>query len=198
MKKVLALLLAASVTATGIAAEKGYSCSLGVKNPKAERSQTESGGTKGNTRNSTAVKTINESMSWPVRVSFSGKEIPDSAQIKLACTFVGTTDGKMGFLGQEKMDVTLNDKHVFEGEIKSPVAKMTKTTKKTTSGGNRGGNRRGGSRSSKIETEKKGDRIVGCIVQLLVGDTVEKVWVSNAQWKKAAQKTPLEEKDIFK
>ena len=48
------------------------------------------------------------------------------------------------------------------------------------------------------KSETTGSRVTGCIIQLMVNDTVEKAFASNSQWSSLAKKSPLPESDILK
>ncbi len=196
--KILAMLLCAATFAASAAEGPGYISSLRVDNSTAKQSTSESkGGAKGSrgrrTRTSVQTKTTSRSLSWPVTVSFTGKSLPAAGSVKLKCYFVGTTDGKKAMLGDKTIPVTLDEKGVFKTVVTSPtetlVRKKTITTTRRT-------RHRGGNTSAKSETT--GSRVTGCIIQLMVNDTVEKAFASNSQWSSLAKKSPLPESDILK
>ena len=197
--KTMTMLLCAAAFAATAAEEHGYISSLRVGNPEAEQSTAKGGGaTKSGGRNSkTSVKTktTSRSVSWPVTVSFSGKSLPAAGSVKLECYFIGTTDGRAVFLGEKKtIPVVLDEKGVFKTEVTSPTEKLVRTKTITSTRGR--GRRRGGSMSVKSDT--KGSRVTGCIIQLVVKDSVEKSFVSNSNWSKAAKTYPLPESEIIK
>ena len=195
--KILAMLLCAMTFAASAAEGPGYISSLRVDNSTAKQSTSESKGSKGaggrRTRTSVQTKTTSRSLSWPVTVSFTGKSLPAAGSVKLKCYFVGTTDGKKAMLGDKTIPVTLDEKGVFKTVVTSPtetlVRKKTITTTRRT-------RRRGGNMSAKSETT--GSRVTGCIIQLMVNDTVEKAFASNSQWSSLAKKSPLPETEILK
>ena len=94
----------------------------------------------------------------------------------------------------------LDEKGDFRRELVSPQAALVKTTTRTQSGGGRGrrrgGNRGGGSVS--VKTKSSGERVTGCIVQLLDGAAVAKSFVTNPNWSKAAKVSPLPEEEVLK
>ena len=168
------------------AQEKPYSCSLKVENPKVQSSKSTTGGkAKGNGRSNTEIETTTRTMHCETKVSFRGKEIPTG--IKLNYFFTGRTDeGVVTSLGRKSVDVKLDEKGEFKTDIVSGPAVWTE--KKTKSRGRRGGTR----------SEGSGTRIGGCVIQLLVGDKVERVYTSKPAWKKLAEKYPLPEAEIMK
>ena len=195
--KILAMLLCAVTFATSAAEGPGYISSLRVDNSTAKQTTSERKGSQGSggrrTRTSVQTKTTSRSLSWPVTVSFTGKSLPEAGSVKLKCYFIGTTDGKKAMLGDKTIPVTLDEKGVFKTVVTSPtetlVRKKTITTTRRT-------RHRGGNSSAKSETT--GSRVTGCIIQLMVNDTVEKAFASNSQWSSLAKKSPLPESDILK
>ena len=199
--KTMAMLLCAAAFAATAAEEHGYISSLRVGNPAAEQSTAKGGGaTKSggrNSRTSVKTKTTSRSVSWPVTVSFSGKSLPAAGSVKLECYFIGATDGRTVFLGEKKtIPVVLDEKGVFKTDVTSPTEKLVRTKTITSTRGRGRGRRRGGSTSVKSDT--KGSRVTGCIIQLVINDSVEKSFVSNSNWSKAAKTYPLPESEIIK
>ena len=201
MKKLTKILLAAAVCAATFAAsaagEPEYMCSLRVGNQTAEQSTSEGSGAKKSggryTRTSVKTKTTSRSLSWPVTVSFTGKSLPEAGSVKLKCYFIGTTDGKKAMLGDKTIPVTLDEKGVFKTVVTSPTEKLVRKKTITTTRRTR---HRGGNSSAKSETT--GSRVTGCIIQLMVKDSVEKSFASDPRWSKAAKSSPLPESEIIK
>ena len=195
--KILAMLLCAATFAASAAEGPGYISSLRVDNSTAKQSTSESKGSKKSggrrTRTSVQTKTTSRSLSWPVSVSFTGKSLPAAGSVKLKCYFIGTTDGKKAMLGEQTIPVTLDEKGVFKTVVTSPTEKLVRTKTITATRRTR---HRGGNMSAKSETT--GSRVTGCIIQLLVNDTVEKAFASNSQWSSLAKKSPLPEAEILK
>lgn len=195
--KILAMLLCAATFAASAAEGPGYISSLRVDNSTAKQSSSESEGSKksGGRRTRTLVqtKTTSRSLSWPVTVSFTGKSLPDAGSVKLKCYFVGTTDGKKAMLGDKTIPVTLDEKGVFKTVVTSPTEKLVRTKTITT---RRRTRHRSGDSSAHSETT--GSRVTGCVIQLLVKDSVEKSFASNPRWSKAAKTSPLPEAEILK
>lgn len=188
MKRILCLMSAVAVAGTLFAAEKTYTCSMKVGNPKII-SKTEETASAGGGDFQEPTKMTRRKMTWPVTVSFRGKEYPTSG-IKLNCVYFGMTDGQTTVLGRQPADVTLDEKGDFKIEMTSPDAVMP-TTKA------RGGFARNG-RPISGGSEVKGTRISGCVIQLLVGDAVVRSYASRPTWAKLARKNPLPEEDILK
>lgn len=195
--KTLAMLLCAATFAAAAAEEPCYISSLRVDNSTAKQSSSESsGGHKSGgrrTRTSVKTKTTSRSLSWPVTVSFTGKSLPDAGSVKLKCYFVGTTDGRTAMLGEKTVPVTLDERGVFKTVVTSPTEKLVRKKTVTTTRRTR---RRGGGTS--VQSETTGSRVTGCIIQLMVKDTVEKSFASNPKWSKAAKTSPLPETEIIK
>ena len=187
MMKGLCLLSAVAVAGALFAAEKPYTCSLKVENPKTV-SKTDSnkddnnGGGFGMTR----TKTTRRTMTWATRVSFRGKEFPSDVKLCFFC--FGDEDGTAKVLAQETQEVVLDAKGDFRVDLVSPEAVLTKTK----SSGNSNGNGNGSSGS-----KTKGTRISGCVVQLMVGNEVVRSYASKPTWAKLARKTPLPEAEIL-
>ena len=195
--KILAMLLCAATFATSAAEGPGYISSMRVDNSTAKQSSSESEGSKKSggrrTRTSVQTKTTSRSLSWPVTVSFTGKSLPEAGSVKLKCYFIGTTDGRTTILGDKTIAVTLNENGAFKTVVTSPTEKLvrTKTIKTTRRRRHRGG-------STSVQSETKGSRVTGCIIQLMVKDSVEKSFASNPKWAKAAKTSPLSEAEILK
>lgn len=185
MKKILLLVATLTSALVVSAAEPAYSCSLKVGNPKND-SKMEKSKNNGNSRNSTQTKTTHQKMIWPVKVSFSGKEIPTEG-VTLKCFCLGTTNDKAMILDTKEIKVQLDEKGAFKCDYESPEVTMTKTKR-------RGNNRNGGGNSS----SSSGSRISGCVIQLLVGDTVKRSFATKSTWTKLAAKNPLPEAEILK
>ena len=195
--KILTMLLCAAAFAASAAEGPGYMSSMRVDNSTVKQSSSENEGTKKSggrrTRTSVQTRTTSRSLSWPVTVSFTGKSLPAAGSVKLKCYFVGTTDGKKAMLGDKMIPGTLDERGMFKTIVTSPTEKLVRTKTVTTTRGRR---RRGG--SSSVQSETKGSRVTGCIIQLMVKDSVEKSFASNPKWSKAAKKSPLSEDEIFK
>lgn len=193
---VLPVAMATLLSSSPLCYAADYTCSMRVTNPTTDNSVGKGGGkkTKGG---STQVTTTKTTQTWPVSVSFSGKEIPTSG-IKLECTYIGMTEGKYEILGQKTIDVKLDEKGVFKGEATSPEAVMTKTKTTTSTGGGGRNGRRGnrGGRSASTKSHTTGTRIAGCIIQLTVGGEVVKSYSSSTMWTRLAKKTPITDGDL--
>ena len=184
MKRILCLLAMVAVAGSLFAADKPYTCSMKVGNPQTVSKTDDSGNNKNGGNAQTQTKTTRRKMTWPVTVSFRGKDFPSG--VKLNCIYLGTTDGQATILGRQPTDVTLNEKGDFKVELSSPEAVMTKTKS------------RGRGRNSNTKSEAKGSRITGCVIQLLVGDEVVRSYATKPTWAKLARKNPLPEDEILK
>ena len=177
-------------------AENAYTLGLRVGNGQVDTDTSEKGGKGGGRGNSVQTKTIKSSTTWPVTVSCRGAARP--SKLTLEVYYIGTRDGTPAVLKNEKIDVELDEKGNFKHDLVSPQAALVKTTTRTQSGGGRGrrGGRGGGSVSTKTKTT--GERVTGCIVQLLDGATVAKSFATNPNWTKLAKTSPLPEDEVLK
>ena len=189
MMRGLCLLSAVAVAGALFAAEKPYTCSLKVENPKTvSKTDSDKGGNNnGGGFGMTRTKTTRRTMTWATRVSFRGKEFPSDVKLCFFC--FGDEDGTAKVLAQETQEVVLDAKGDFKVDLVSPEAVLTKTK----SSGNRGNNNGNGSSGSTT----KGTRISGCVVQLMVGNEVVRSYASKPTWAKLARKTPLPEAEIL-
>ena len=181
---------------TSAEAENAYTLGLRVGNGQLESKSSKKGG--GGGRSGTQTKTVKASKTWPVSVSCRGKERP--AKLTLNVFYIGTRNGSPLVMKKETIDVDLDEKGDFKRDLESPTAELVKVTTRTQSGGGRGGhhggNHGGGSVSTKTKTT--GDRVTGCIVQLMDGSTVAKSFASNPSWAKLAKTDPLPEEEVLK
>jgi len=183
MVRLLAVVLAFLTGAVFAADDKGYTCSMKVANPVRDSSMSKSGGGKGG---GASTKTIRQKFTWPVTVSFQGKEIPKSGVVlKFHC--LGMTDGSPEVLESSETPVALDEKGKFKTEFSSPLVTMTKTKKAPS----RNGGDSGGSKAT-------GQSVSGCIVQLVVGDKVERVFATKPAWAKLAKTNPIPSEELAK
>ena len=131
-------------------------------------------------------KVMRRKMIWPVTVSFQGKDFPSDARLRF--TYIGTKDGAPAILGKDDIDVALDKNGIFKKDVASPEAVMVKTRKST------GGGKKGGGTTS----ETTGERLAGCVVQLIIGDEVVRSYATKPPWAKLAKKNPLPEEEILK
>ena len=202
MKMLLSMVSAVAAASLAWAADE-YSCSMHVGNSTATQTISKGGGSSSHswgTSKSSKSKTVARVVTWPVSLSIRGDPLPADGDVKLKCYYIGTTDGKAALLGEETLDVTLDEKGRFKTEVSSPSEKLVHTTTTTRSGGRvrwRGGHRRtvGGTTSTKSTTS--GTRVTGCIIQLLVKGKVEKAFASHPGWSMYAKSDPIPENEIL-
>lgn len=186
MKRLIAVALSVFACVAAVAegdapaAAPQYSCSLKVETPKQVNKKTDSGKDNKN-NNGSSTKTIARKMEYPVKVSFSGKDIPTSGIVLRAC-FIGNSDGEAKVLGETTTDVKL-EKNVFKATLSSPEAVITETMKR---------------QGRRIVSDSSGDRHTGCIIQLLVDGKVKKSYASKPGWKKLAQADTLDTEAVLK
>ena len=205
MKKTVAIAAVALSVLSGLADETKCTCSMHVGNSSAEQTISKGAGASsrsGTTAKSSKTKTVTRTVSWPVSVSIRGEPLPSSDAVKLRCYFFGTTDGKPMLLGEEKLDVTLDEKGNFKTDVSSPTEKLVHTTTKTQTGvSNRRSwwARRHHSRSTSSNTKSttSGTRVTGCIIQLVVNGKVERAYASNPGWSRFAKSDPIPEDEIL-
>lgn len=185
MRKLILLSVVLAASLVFAQEKKEYSCSMKVEDPKTESNKSKSDSGKSGRSNSTTV-TTSRTMKCPVKVSFRGKEFPTG--IRLNCLFTGRTDeGQSVVLGKQTLEVKLDEKGDFKTEfVSSPAVWIEKKS------------RGGGRRNRNTKTEASGTRLGGCVIQLVVGDKVERSWTSKPAWKKLAEKYPLPESEILK
>lgn len=177
------LALSLLVGATAVAAERPFTCSLKVGNPVREAKQNKPKDAKGG--GSSETKTTRQKFTWPVTVSFTGKDFPQSG-VSLKCYCIGTENGEGSMLQTKDVPVKLDEKGKFKYDFASPEVVMTKTRSRK---GNNGGG--GGSSSS-------GTRVSGCIVQLIIDNKVERTFETKPAWKKFAKANPIPEEELLK
>ena len=192
MKSICRSLLAAVVSLavlSGLADGKGYTCSMRVDNSTTKQHATEGGGKSSKKGTSTKSKTVTSIVTWPVKVSVRGENLPAEGAIKLKCYFIGVTDGKPNLISEKSVPVALDEKNNFETDISSPPVKLVHTTTTTKHGGNSNRYRssRRGNVSTSVKTSTSGTRVTGCIIQLVVNGKTEKSFASNPGWSKFAR-----------
>ena len=192
MKSICRSLLAAVVSLavlSGLADGKGYTCSMRVDNSTTKQHATEGGGKSSKKGTSTKSKTVTSIVTWPVKVSVRGENLPAEGAIKLKCYFIGVTDGKPNLISEKSVPVALDEKNNFETDISSPPVKLVHTTTTTKHGGNSNRYRssRRGNTSTSVKTSTSGTRVTGCIIQLVVNGKTEKSFASNPGWSKFAR-----------
>ncbi len=187
----LAALMAAPASLSA-AEPKEYTCSMSVDRPDADNDTTKTKGKgtrQGRTRSRTKTKTMRKSLTWPVRVSVRGKTIPK--KIKLECTFMGVRNGNGTVIGSRSVDVVLDDKGHFNTEVTSPTTTLVKTKTTKTKG-------RRWNRSTSTSSKTEGERITGCIIQLVVNGKVERSFASDSRWSRYAREYPLDVSQVLK
>jgi len=174
---------------SGLADGKGYTCSMRVDNSTTKQHATEGGGKSSKKGTSTKSKTVTSIVTWPVKVSVRGENLPAEGAIKLKCYFIGVTDGKPNLISEKSVPVALDEKNNFETDISSPPVKLVHTTTTTKHGGNSNRYRssRRGNTSTSVKTSTSGTRVTGCIIQLVVNGKTEKSFASNPGWSKFAR-----------
>ena len=183
MKRLTVLASVLVSAAVALAADPGYTCSMKVGNPKNDskvEKPKDKGGSRG--RSSTQTKTMKQKLTWAVKVSFRGKSIPNEG-LKLKCFAIGTTNDEPAILNSQEIEIKLDEKGDFSYEYAPPEMTQTKTKKQSGKGST---------------TTVKGDRISGCVIQLLVGNEVKRSFATKSTWAKLAAKDPLPEEEILK
>ncbi len=129
-------------------------------------------------------KTLKQSMKWLAEVRYRGKRPPEKSELRVY--YVGYRDSSMKpvILKSEKHDLTLSETGTCSQELVSPTTRVTKSRSHSTSGS------RGFTKST---SSTRGERIAGCIVQLVADGKVVRVWTSNSTWAKLAWEDPVTE-----
>lgn len=184
MKRLIAVVMSVLASVAAVAEDDApaapqYTCSLKVEPSKMSHQQEKDGYDRTKTTTTT----------WPVKVSFGGKDIPTSGIVLKAC-FIGNCDGTAKVLGETTTDVKL-EKNVFKTDIVSPPVTLTKSVERS-SGYSSGGSGWG------RKTTTTGTRLTGCIIQLVVDGKVKKSYASKPSWRKLAQADTLDTNAILK
>lgn len=178
---------AALLTATAVGAEEGWQAFLNVSPRGSETTTNKRGGglirPSGNTSRSSS-RTLRQSMKWLAEVRYRGKNLPEKSELRVH--YIGYRDSSMKpvILKSEKHALTLSETGTCSQELVSPTTRVTKSRSRS-SGGSRG--------FTKSMSTTRGERIAGCIVQLVADGKVVRVWTSNSSWAKVAWEDPLTE-----
>ena len=181
MNKILTfsvLLVLGGFAVSPLFAEEGpqYGCSLRVGQMKADTKTTKTG--KMHQRSGSETKTTRTTCTWPLEVSFSGKDTPDSPVAKVY--YIGTHDGKKAIIHESEVKIELDEKRSFKSKLVSPqvVYVSTKTKRNVGSGRNR-----------RLETKSThhGDRLNAVVVQIITpsGDVIKSVSTDTSLMKPA-------------
>lgn len=175
------------------AADGTYALSLLVGKGQTD-SDTVQRGTTGKKRGGVKTETITSSTTWPVSVTCLGTGRP--SKLTLVVYYIGTHNSAPIILKQDQIDVALDDNGNFKRDLVSPQLDLTKTAVRKRVGNGRNRRRRG--KASNLKTESSGERVTGCIVQLLDNGTLVRSFASNPSWAKAARLSPLPEEEVLK
>ena len=169
--------------ATSALAEEKTTCSLSVSPQKADSKMTKSGGGSKGRGSSSSTVTFERNLKYKATASFHGPA-PEKPVMKV--WYIGMGDGgkEMIEVGKEERQLELNEKGRAVVELTSPTTKLTKVKTTTQSGG---GNSRYGGGSSSTKSTMSGERVTGCVIQVLAGGELLKSWVSDSRWSKAAR-----------
>lgn len=129
-------------------------------------------------------RTLKQNMKWLAEVRYCGKNLPEKSELRVY--YIGYRDASMKpvILKTEKHAITLSETGTCTQDLISPTTRVTKSRSRS-SNGSRG--------FTKSTSTTRGERIAGCIVQLLADGKVVRVWTSNSTWAKLAWEDPLTE-----
>lgn len=128
-------------------------------------------------------KTVTQNMKWLAEVRYRGKTRPQKAELHVFYVGYRGESTKPFILKSETHVLELSEGGKASLELVSPTTRLTKNRTRTTGSGSRG--------FTKSKSTVRGERVVGCVVQLLSDGTVERVWTSNSSWAKVAWENPL-------
>ena len=194
-KKVLFAVMVALMGCAAWAARPQWTCYLNVS-PLMGETETNKGGSslRMNSFNSgsSSTKTIKRNMRWRADVRVMGKGRPKEAELRVFYIAYQGEDGmKPYIIKKEKKALKLAEEGKDSVELTSPTTRLTKSRTRSSSGSSHSG-----FRSTKTTT--RGERIGGCVMQLVVEGKVNRVWVSNPAWEKVAWEDPFTEETLKK
>lgn len=195
-KKILVvagLLLAVVLPCQGEAERREWNVSMSIEAKGGDSTSTEKNlgrKTTGHGRNRatqrTTQKTITRNKKWIAHVSCSGKNPPEEAQLKVF--YIGYRGKTLSVLEEREYPVPLDPAKRTDVDLTSPNAKMVQTTTLSNS------RRRGGGAKSK----STGDRMSGCVVQLMVDKEILKTYSSQSTWIDGLHNEPFTENRLDK
>lgn len=129
-------------------------------------------------------RTLKQNMKWLAEVRYRGKNLPEKSELRVY--YIGYRDASMKpvILKTEKHALKLSETGTCTQDLVSPTTRITKSRSRS-SGGSRG--------FTKSTSTTRGERIAGCVVQLLADGKIVRVWTSNSTWAKLAWEDPLTE-----
>ena len=184
-----AALAALLIGLTALAAKPAWTCYLDVSPLMGETSSSKSGtslrtlGT-----SSSSSKTIKRNMRWRADVRIRGKGRPQKSELRVFYIAYHDDDMKPYIIKKEKHPLKLAAEGKDSIELTSPTTRLTKKRTHSSSSS------RGGFRSTRSTTT--GERIGGCIIQLVVDGKVTRVWTSNPSWEKISWDDPFTEESL--
>lgn len=174
---------------TALAAKPAWTCYLDVSPLMGETTSSKSGSslrTLGTS--SSSSKTITRNMRWRADVRVRGKGRPEKSELRVFYIAYHDDDMKPYIIKKEKHPLKLAAEGKDSIELTSPTTRLTKKRTRTSS------STRGGFRSTHSSTT--GERIGGCIIQLVVNGKVTRIWTSNSSWEKVSWDDPFTEESL--
>ena len=134
------------------------------------------------TLSSSSSRTLKQTMKWLAEIRYRGKNLPEKSELRVH--YIGYRDESMKptILKSEKHALTLSETGTCSQELVSPTTRVRKSRSRS-SGGSRG--------FTKSSSTVRGERIAGCVVQLVADGKVVRVWTSNSTWAKLAWEDPF-------
>lgn len=138
--------------------------------------------------NHSSSKTSSYQMKWDCSVRVR-ERVPEG--LKLEVYYIGQDfENKWVQIGETKIiDLALNDKGTWEGELLSPETKWTETKQQRNRNFNNNDN-------NERTPEKQGERIKGCVARVVGEGVVWKSYASDSRWAKAAKKDTFSIQDV--
>ena len=127
-------------------------------------------------------RTLKQTLRWLAEIRYRGKNLPEKSELRVH--YIGYRDESMKptILKSEKHALTLSESGTCSQDLVSPTTRITKSRSRS-SGGSRG--------FTKSSSTVRGERIAGCVVQLVADGKVVRVWTSNSTWAKLAWEDPF-------
>lgn len=134
----------------------------------------------------TRSKTTTYQMKWDASVRVRGTR-PEKLELKVFYIAQNAENKWTQVGGTAEHKVELNDKGVWTMELMSPTTTWTDTKKQK----NRNPNHQG-----ENTPERQGERIKGCVAQLIADGKIVKSYSSDPRWKKVAEKEDFNASDL--
>lgn len=138
---------------------------------------------------SSSSKTITRNMKWRADVRVRGKGRPQKSELRVFYIAYKNDAMKPYIIKKETHNLALATEGKDSIELTSPTTRVTKSRTRSSSGSSHGG-------FTKSSSTTRGERIGGCVIQLVADGKVVRTWVSNSSWEKVAWDDPFTEESL--